>query len=284
MMGQICLLYRSDLVRLMGVAEDDMDLYYVVERPGYPATTGWASAVGHIDPLKASLPDEVYHGIERHFSFNGSEPKPAVILKGRPDTLVSTEWHDCVCKQCAAPYSKDETHPGKSRPTCLCQDLCRFCGLMRVDAVLGEVSSVMSGFLCPECDKDYEPTVGTTEDDGCLGVTEMAPTVLGTLTERLAALTSAQCAYLSIGMMRDIIRMPASDDDIMIAATALCKPGSASRILMRCATFTDKYGDDFDVEAEDLIEVEASGQIVHPVSGDVFFVKDVCLSVYFSKI
>ena len=46
--------------------------------------------------------------------------------------------------------------PGKSQPTCDCQDKCPDCGTMRQHFSVGEIAKNMGGFLCPACDADVE--------------------------------------------------------------------------------------------------------------------------------
>jgi hypothetical protein len=42
--------------------------------------------------------------------------------------------------------------PGKSQPTCDCQDKCPTCGTMRRHFAFGELRERIAGFLCPKCD------------------------------------------------------------------------------------------------------------------------------------
>ncbi|MCW3782942.1 hypothetical protein [Defluviimonas salinarum] len=83
MAGQVCLLYRSELARLIGVAEDRDDLYYVV-RLKSGSEPLWLSAVGHIDPLKGHVPDEVYEGLSAVFTLNGAAPEEFQVIRHDP--------------------------------------------------------------------------------------------------------------------------------------------------------------------------------------------------------
>lgn len=79
--NDICLLYHHELVRLVGVGEDEYDLYYVVEYPeaGIDKQV-YASAVGHLDSLKNILPTKMYEGINRHFELNGCPSKEEFLI------------------------------------------------------------------------------------------------------------------------------------------------------------------------------------------------------------
>lgn len=64
--GETVIVHDHDLVRLLGVATDMTDIYYIVEKGG---RTWWASAVGRITPLRGRITDEEYSA----FSI-GSDP------------------------------------------------------------------------------------------------------------------------------------------------------------------------------------------------------------------
>jgi hypothetical protein len=74
--NEICMINDSELVRLVGVAQDEMDLYYIVHSM-QPNPTGsrvtFASAVGHCYSLKAHLPAERYAQTDSIFAMNGAE-------------------------------------------------------------------------------------------------------------------------------------------------------------------------------------------------------------------
>jgi len=70
--NDICILYDSELVRLIGVHEDEMDLYYVVQsRQG---KISCASAVGHCVSLKDRYPADRYASMDHFFSLSGAPP------------------------------------------------------------------------------------------------------------------------------------------------------------------------------------------------------------------
>ena len=70
--NHICILYDSELVRLIGVHEDEVDLYYVVQnRQG---KTWCASAAGHCVSLKDRYPADRYASMDSYFSLSGAPP------------------------------------------------------------------------------------------------------------------------------------------------------------------------------------------------------------------
>lgn len=83
--NEICLLHDDQLVRLIGVGADDHDLYYIVQERTQRHRRGsvilWASAVGHIRPLKALMPEEDYARMETIFALNGCKPAPEFTVK-----------------------------------------------------------------------------------------------------------------------------------------------------------------------------------------------------------
>lgn len=76
MHNDMCILYDMDIVRLVGVAEDERDLYYIVRNPRHRGQDGkteyWASAVGHIVSLKGLYPEERYNYMDNVFSLNNA--------------------------------------------------------------------------------------------------------------------------------------------------------------------------------------------------------------------
>lgn len=56
------------------------------------------------------------------------------------------------CPECDASWKW--VRPGKSQPTCDCQDKCGLCGTMRGYFSVGEIAKNVGGFLCPKCDAD----------------------------------------------------------------------------------------------------------------------------------
>lgn len=66
------------------------------------------------------------------------------------------------CDECGAPFER--VRPGKTQPTCRCQDKCDVCGTMRQHFAQGEIAKNMSGFLCPQCDADKAPSAVSADD------------------------------------------------------------------------------------------------------------------------
>jgi len=79
--NDICILYDTNLVRVVGVAEDERDLYYIVrdlEHRDHPEH--WASAVGHIVSLNGIYPEERYKHMDDVFRMNGAERSEEFIV------------------------------------------------------------------------------------------------------------------------------------------------------------------------------------------------------------
>lgn len=58
--GHLCVLYDSEIVRLIGVAQDERDLFYIVahNQSSMPYRISVTSAVGPILSIEHSLPEE----------------------------------------------------------------------------------------------------------------------------------------------------------------------------------------------------------------------------------
>lgn len=89
--GQVVLLYGTDLARLHGVAEDHMDLYYVVESRG--GGYSWSSAVGHVVPLKDRLGSD-YDELDAQFTRDGVPPTPFQVIREERFRKVWIEGRD----------------------------------------------------------------------------------------------------------------------------------------------------------------------------------------------
>lgn len=70
--NHICILYDSELVRLIGVHEDEVDFYYVVQN--HKGKIFHASAVGACVSLKDCYPADRYASMDNIFSLNGAIP------------------------------------------------------------------------------------------------------------------------------------------------------------------------------------------------------------------
>lgn len=72
--NHMCIAYDHDIVRLIGVGEDEHDLYYIVQPAGYAAENMWYSAVGHLYSLKPYLPRKAYDRLENLWTINEKLP------------------------------------------------------------------------------------------------------------------------------------------------------------------------------------------------------------------
>jgi len=82
--NEICIMFDSQLVRLIGVSQDDHDLYYIVQ----PDKSRWddtkivhASAVGHIQPLRGAIPLDAYERMDKIFELKGRAPVEHFLVK-----------------------------------------------------------------------------------------------------------------------------------------------------------------------------------------------------------
>lgn len=86
-LNELCLLYDTDIVRLIGVGVDDMDLYYIVQNKNHRPTDGgservvWASAVGGLVPLKGILPRDSYERAYNTLGYNGCPAVAEFLIK-----------------------------------------------------------------------------------------------------------------------------------------------------------------------------------------------------------
>ena len=79
--NHICILYESELVRLVGIHDGEYDYYYRV-RSIQPGGKGeyLASAVGHIVSLKHLYPEERYATMDATFALNGAGPSDNFLV------------------------------------------------------------------------------------------------------------------------------------------------------------------------------------------------------------
>lgn len=71
--NHICILYDSELVRLVGDHQDTYDLYYTVKSLDKKrGSFYYASAVGHLISLKGIYPSERYDHMNDVFHINGA--------------------------------------------------------------------------------------------------------------------------------------------------------------------------------------------------------------------
>ena len=71
--------YHNDIVivsdrlaRLVGVANDGFDFYYICSEMYPESEETWHTAVGHCESLKGKIGDQHYHSIETTFELNGA--------------------------------------------------------------------------------------------------------------------------------------------------------------------------------------------------------------------
>lgn len=70
--NHICVVHDCQLVRLVGVAEDDMDFYYKVVEMG--GRVSYCSAVGSCVSIKPGYPPDRYESVDRVFALNNAAP------------------------------------------------------------------------------------------------------------------------------------------------------------------------------------------------------------------
>lgn len=78
--NHIGIAYDTELVRLIGVHDGEVDYYYIFKSirsaKVYGAVDGmwYGTAVGHFVSLKGIYPDDRYEYMDKVFAWNGSEP------------------------------------------------------------------------------------------------------------------------------------------------------------------------------------------------------------------
>src|SRR5581483_2407349 len=77
-LNTICLDDGMSLVRLIGVSEDEYDLYYIVQHPG--GRRRYVSAVCRCDSLRGALRVYLYQHLERMFNLNGCRPVRRMLI------------------------------------------------------------------------------------------------------------------------------------------------------------------------------------------------------------
>ena len=82
-LNDICIVFNQDVGRLVGVAEDDQDFYYVVDRI-HKDRRMQCSAVGPVFSLKGCIPDVRYAAMDRLHEVNGCPAVEQMIVMGNP--------------------------------------------------------------------------------------------------------------------------------------------------------------------------------------------------------
>lgn len=80
--NDICIVYDLHLARLVGVAEDEDDFYYIIRQLN-PKGQSWYSAVGHIVSLKGLYPKDRYEYMDYLFELNGAEKTDEFLVEVR---------------------------------------------------------------------------------------------------------------------------------------------------------------------------------------------------------
>lgn len=82
--NDICLSDDMQIVRLVGVAKDPYDLYYIEQRMG--GERRYSSAVCRCASLRGALRADLYKRIERMFGLNGCQPvrQMLILRESRP--------------------------------------------------------------------------------------------------------------------------------------------------------------------------------------------------------
>ncbi|MHB1630690.1 MAG: dATP/dGTP pyrophosphohydrolase domain-containing protein [Acidithiobacillus sp.] len=79
MLNHICIVFDTDVGRLVGVLEDDHDLYYLVDTIACKRTP--YSAVGHVFSLKDRIPENRYAAMDDMHTANGCPAVAAMIVE-----------------------------------------------------------------------------------------------------------------------------------------------------------------------------------------------------------
>ena len=116
--NELCLLYDTDIVRLIGVGEDDMDFYYIVQNMNHRSvskdgtTVVWCSAVGHIRPLRDILPSDSYERADNVHAPNGCQPTDEFLVEDKSiwDKGSNLQRRTSCCGRFALTF--DEANPG----------------------------------------------------------------------------------------------------------------------------------------------------------------------------
>ncbi len=79
--NDICVLYDSEIVRLVGVHQDTYDFYYTVKSLDKKrGSFYYASAVGHLISLKGIYPSERYDHMNDVFNINGATEETEFLI------------------------------------------------------------------------------------------------------------------------------------------------------------------------------------------------------------
>lgn len=88
-LNHICIVFDSDIGRLVGVTEDDRDFYYVVDRIRGGRTL--YSAVGPVVSLKGAIPEDRYASMDGIHTANGCHAVERMVVQGVQENCVVAE-------------------------------------------------------------------------------------------------------------------------------------------------------------------------------------------------
>lgn len=80
--NDICIVHDVDLGRLLGVAEDENDLYYIVATRA--KGVGYYSAVGHCISLRGHYPKDAYERLAQSHTFGRAAPSETFEMRALP--------------------------------------------------------------------------------------------------------------------------------------------------------------------------------------------------------
>tara|TARA_Y100000815_G_scaffold265123_1_gene281655 strand:- start:434 stop:772 length:339 start_codon:yes stop_codon:yes gene_type:complete len=98
--NDICMVHDMELARLVGVAQDEMDRYYIV-RTMRPNPSGkhdtFSTAVGHCYSLKGLLPEERYAYSDQVFALNNAGPAETfAIINEREGDVYTPSYKEAA--------------------------------------------------------------------------------------------------------------------------------------------------------------------------------------------
>jgi hypothetical protein len=82
--NHMCIMHDTQIVRLIGIAIDNSDYYYIVQTNDIKRPIIWGSAVGHFYSLMGIISDKQYASMENIFAMNHGKPTRVFIEDGGP--------------------------------------------------------------------------------------------------------------------------------------------------------------------------------------------------------
>ncbi|MDA8151503.1 MAG: DUF550 domain-containing protein [Acidithiobacillus sp.] len=96
MLNHICIVFDTDIGRLVGVAEDDHDFYYLVDTIACKRTR--YSAVGHVFSLKDRIPEDRYAAMDRMHTENGCPAVAAMVVEWQDFSTADTRLANAILR------------------------------------------------------------------------------------------------------------------------------------------------------------------------------------------